>query len=71
MSQVSPAAAPHAPEPGAPLPRRSLRARLRGGRAWLYLAALGPGLVAAAAGNDAGGIATYATVGAQYGYHLL
>ncbi len=71
MSQVSPAAAPHAPEAGGPLPRRGLRARLRGGRAWLYLAALGPGLVAAAAGNDAGGIATYATVGAQYGYHLL
>src|SRR5581483_8870693 len=32
---------------------------------------LGPGLVAANAGNDAGGIATYASVGARYGYDLL
>jgi Mn2+/Fe2+ NRAMP family transporter len=32
---------------------------------------LGPGLVAANAGNDAGGIATYASVGAKYGYDLL
>ena len=39
---------------------------------WLkYLAMLGPGLIAANAGNDAGGIATYATVGARYGYSLL
>ena len=35
------------------------------------LAVLGPGLVAANAGNDAGGIATYASVGARYGYDLL
>src|SRR5262245_47000302 len=36
-----------------------------------YLSILGPGLIAASAGNDAGGIATYATVGARYGYQLL
>lgn len=36
-----------------------------------YLLALGPGLLAAAAGNDAGGIATYASAGASYGYTLL
>src|SRR5919202_1776784 len=36
-----------------------------------YLAVLGPGMVAANAGNDAGGIATYATAGAVYGYALL
>jgi Mn2+/Fe2+ NRAMP family transporter len=36
-----------------------------------YLRALGPGLLAAAAGNDAGGIATYASAGASYGYGLL
>lgn len=36
-----------------------------------YLSLFGPGLVAANAGNDAGGIATYSTVGAQYGYGLL
>jgi len=32
---------------------------------------LGPGLITGAAGDDAGGIATYATIGAQYGYDLL
>lgn len=45
------------------------RSRLR--RFWPYLRALGPGLLAAAAGNDAGGIATYASAGASYGYGLL
>jgi Mn2+/Fe2+ NRAMP family transporter len=35
------------------------------------LGLLGPGLIAANAGNDAGGIATYASVGAKYGYGLL
>jgi len=35
------------------------------------LAILGPGLIAANAGNDAGGIATYSSVGAKYGYELL
>jgi Mn2+/Fe2+ NRAMP family transporter len=39
---------------------------------WLaYLAVLGPGLLAASAGNDAGGIATYAQAGAAYQYNLL
>lgn len=36
-----------------------------------YLAVLGPGIIAANAGNDASGIATYSTVGASYGYGLL
>jgi Mn2+/Fe2+ NRAMP family transporter len=35
------------------------------------LAILGPGLVAATAGDDAGGVATYSQVGAKYGYELL
>ncbi|MCC7104695.1 MAG: Nramp family divalent metal transporter [Chloroflexi bacterium] len=35
------------------------------------LALLGPGLIAANAGNDAGGIATYASVGASLGFSLL
>ena len=35
------------------------------------LSFLGPGLIAANAGNDAGGITTYAAVGAQYGYAML
>ncbi len=37
----------------------------------LYLSAIGPGMVAALAGNDAGGIATYSSVGALYGYRML
>src|SRR5687767_754579 len=36
-----------------------------------YLAVIGPGMVAANAGNDAGGIATYSTAGAEFGYTLL
>jgi Mn2+/Fe2+ NRAMP family transporter len=36
-----------------------------------YLAVIGPGMIAANAGNDAGGIATYASAGADYGYNLL
>lgn len=36
-----------------------------------FLAVLGPGLIAAVAGDDAGGIGTYSVVGARYGYQLL
>src|SRR5258705_7574173 len=36
-----------------------------------YLAILGPGMITANAGNDAGGIATFASVGADFGYTLL
>ena len=32
---------------------------------------LGPGIVTASAGNDAGGVATYANAGANYGYGLI
>ena len=39
--------------------------------ALVYLAAAGPGLVAAAAGNDAGGVVTYASAGAQFVYRTL
>ena len=38
---------------------------------WLLLAALGPGIVTAMAGNDAGGISTYSTVGAKFGFATL
>jgi Mn2+/Fe2+ NRAMP family transporter len=44
-------------------------ARLR--RFLSYLALAGPGLIAANAGNDAGGIATYASAGAQFRYRTL
>lgn len=37
----------------------------------LYLAAMGPGLISALAGNDAGGIGTYSLAGARHGYKLL
>ena len=47
-------------------PRLALRRRLIA-----YLAILGPGMIAASAGNDAGGIATFASVGAEQGYRLL
>ena len=50
---------------------RRLVPRLRRRRLFVVLAVLGPGLVAANAGNDAGGIATYSSVGARYGYDLL
>lgn len=36
-----------------------------------WLAILGPGLIATSAGNDAGGIATYAQAGAKFGYELI
>src|SRR5205814_3512668 len=45
--------------------------RLRRTRWWPYLALVGPGIIAGSAGNDAGGIATYASTGANYGYTLL
>lgn len=37
----------------------------------VWLAVLGPGLIAANAGNDAGGIATYASAGSEFGYRTL
>lgn len=40
-------------------------------RLMLILAAMGPGIVTAMAGNDAGGISTYSTVGAEFGYKSL
>ncbi len=49
----------------APVPRRRRRV-------WLaYLTAAGPGLIAANAGNDAGGVVTYASAGAQFVYRTL
>jgi NRAMP (natural resistance-associated macrophage protein)-like metal ion transporter len=53
--------------------RARLPARLSPAKVRLFalLGLLGPGLIAANAGNDAGGIATYSAVGAKYGYELL
>ncbi len=52
------------------LPQR-LRRSLAEYKFFAYLAILGPGIIAANAGNDASGIATYSSVGAAYGYELL
>ena len=48
----------------------------RQGRYWrkriaLFLAVVGPGLITSNVDNDAGGIATYSVVGAQFGYLML
>jgi Mn2+/Fe2+ NRAMP family transporter len=45
--------------------------RSRKSRIWLVLAIAGPGVVAANAGNDAAGIATYASAGAEFVYRTL
>jgi NRAMP (natural resistance-associated macrophage protein)-like metal ion transporter len=52
-------------------PRLPARLSSRRVRLFAFLGLLGPGLIAANAGNDAGGIATYSSVGAKYGYTLL
>src|ERR1700744_5228620 len=52
-------------------PHLPARLRSRRSRFVVLLGLLGPGLIAANAGNDAGGIATYSEVGAKYGYTLL
>jgi NRAMP (natural resistance-associated macrophage protein)-like metal ion transporter len=48
---------------------RGMRRPATGMFRWLFI--LGPGLIAASAGNDPGGIATYSSTGAKYGYDLL
>jgi NRAMP (natural resistance-associated macrophage protein)-like metal ion transporter len=52
-------------------PERRAPGRSSWRRLLIALAVIGPGLITGAAGDDAGGIATYASVGAQYGYTLL
>jgi NRAMP (natural resistance-associated macrophage protein)-like metal ion transporter len=52
-------------------PRLPARLSPRRVRLFAFLSLLGPGLIAANAGNDAGGIATYSSIGAKYGYELL
>src|SRR5271154_1370740 len=52
-------------------PRLPARLSSRRVRIIALLGLLGPGLIAANAGNDAGGIATYSSAGAKYGYSVL
>ena len=54
-----------------PTMKEAAQAPRKRGRVLTVLAALGPGVVAAMAGNDAGGISTYSTIGAEYGYGTL
>ena len=52
-------------------PRLPVRLSARRTPLFAVLGLLGPGLIAANAGNDAGGVATYSSVGAKYGYAML
>lgn len=40
-------------------------------KVFFVLSIIGPGIITVNAGNDAGGIATYASIGASYGYKML
>ncbi|HHW14458.1 MAG TPA: divalent metal cation transporter, partial [Firmicutes bacterium] len=68
-------AGPTAGEPEGRPPVNSLWKRLLHNRRLqtlaIALSVIGPGLVTANADNDAGGITTYASVGAAYGYEML
>src|SRR6266446_4038224 len=52
-------------------PARSRFGISRSSSLFRLFAVLGPGLIAANAGNDAGGIVTFSQAGASYGYSLL
>jgi Mn2+/Fe2+ NRAMP family transporter len=45
--------------------------RIGRGRLMVILAIVGPGLIAAASDNDAGGITTWSVIGSRYGYSML
>ncbi len=59
------------PPPAATPPNEPFTASRRRPLWLVLLSVLGPGVIAAAAGNDAGGIATYSQAGAKYGLSLL
>ncbi|OZB83763.1 MAG: Mn transporter [Microbacterium sp. 14-71-5] len=71
MSELDTASVPIAPRrAGAGL--RGLIQRIPGARTvLLYAGSLGPGLIAANAGNDAAGIVTYASAGSEFIYRTL
>lgn len=52
-------------------PEETLSEQRKRNRLLIVLAALGPGIVTAMTGTDAGGISTYSTAGAQFGYATL
>ena len=51
--------------------RRPRLGRIGRTRLLIFLSVMGPGLIAAASDNDAGGITTWSVIGAKYGYSLL
>ncbi len=58
--------------PASPETRKRPRlGRIGRTRLLIFLAVMGPGLIAAASDNDAGGITTWSVIGAKYGYSLL
>jgi len=50
---------------------RRLVGRIGRSRLLIVLSMVGPGLIAANAGNDAGGITTWSVIGSRYGYSLI
>ena len=50
---------------------RVLVGRIGRSRLLIALSLLGPGLIAANAGNDAGGITTWSVIGSRYGYSMI
>jgi NRAMP (natural resistance-associated macrophage protein)-like metal ion transporter len=67
MEQIKPATSPdRVKAPRTPKRRPRLIKRVL-----FFLGIFGPGLIAANAGNDPGGIATYSTMGSQFGYQML
>jgi NRAMP (natural resistance-associated macrophage protein)-like metal ion transporter len=70
VSGLQEGARPAEVAPG-PRPKFSPARRPLYRRVLAVLAFMGPGIIAANAGNDAGGVATYASAGAQFGYRTL
>lgn len=54
-----------------PAPQSPSAGARRRSRFLVFLSVLGPGLIAAAAGNEAGGVLTYSQIGASHGYGML
>lgn len=67
MEQTTPTAATQKKRPE----RKTRRHPRLGKRLLFYLGIFGPGLIAANAGNDPGGIATYSSMGSLFGYQML
>jgi NRAMP (natural resistance-associated macrophage protein)-like metal ion transporter len=68
---VTEALAPSAEPTPRARPRLAQATSGRWRRFLLVLGVIGPGIIAANAGNDAGGIITYAAAGAEFGYRVL